>query len=221
MPLKGTGNHFWSISVEEQFYLAAPLVIILMGFGRRPLFWIIAVVLLCATHVDFASISFGVFAAVMKREYGDWHLRARAIVVLGAVAILSFLALTNVTYYPFAAPIFAIAIVLLAARPGHRGPLGTFAGGVSYPMYLNHWMGAFLAHGIAKRVDFLPPLAEGLLAYAGGVMAGVAAYLLVDRLVMARRNAYYSPVLGRSLGIAAYLLVGCGIAVGIVRWGLN
>jgi len=28
MPLQGTGHHFWSICVEEQFYLLAPLVIV-------------------------------------------------------------------------------------------------------------------------------------------------------------------------------------------------
>jgi len=26
MPLQGTGNHFWSICAEEQFYLVAPLI---------------------------------------------------------------------------------------------------------------------------------------------------------------------------------------------------
>ena len=38
MPLKGTGNHFWSIAVEEQFYLLAPLIIVVVGLGRGPLF---------------------------------------------------------------------------------------------------------------------------------------------------------------------------------------
>jgi peptidoglycan/LPS O-acetylase OafA/YrhL len=36
MPLNGTGNHFWSICLEEQFYLLAPLVIIFLRPLRVP-----------------------------------------------------------------------------------------------------------------------------------------------------------------------------------------
>ena len=32
MPLKGTGNHFWSVNAEEQFYLLAPLLLNRPGF---------------------------------------------------------------------------------------------------------------------------------------------------------------------------------------------
>jgi peptidoglycan/LPS O-acetylase OafA/YrhL len=220
MPLKGTNNHFWSIAVEEQFYLVAPIIITMIRFGKSSLYWGAVALLLLVLHNQFAPISFGVLAATLKRELGDWHLRPGAVVILGAVAILSFVGLTDVAYYWLGAPLFAIVIVLLAARPGRRAPLGMFVGGVSYPMYLNHWMGAFVAHGLANRVDFLPHFAEGLLAYSGGLVAGIVAYLLVDKLVMTWRNEYYSPELGRSLGIMAYLMVGCGLVVGTVRWGL-
>jgi len=36
MPLKGTGNHFWSINAEEQFHLFAPLLLTIFArFGGR------------------------------------------------------------------------------------------------------------------------------------------------------------------------------------------
>jgi len=38
-----------------------------------------------------------------------------------------------------------------------------FLGGAFYPIYLNHWIGAFVAHGLAKRTG-LSPLAEGSLS---------------------------------------------------------
>ena len=80
-------------------------------------------------------------------------------------------------------------------------------------------MGVFIAHGVAKRVDFLPPFAEGILAYLGGVLAGTVAYLIIDRIVMRSRDAYYFPRLGYLLGAAAYVLVFCGLVFGAVRWG--
>ena len=100
---------------------------------------------------------------MLKRQYGDWHLRRTAMLGLCTVAIFSFVALIHSTYYPFASPIFAVSIVLLAARPGLRQAPGMFFGGISYPMYLNHWMGVFIAHGVAKRVDFLPRLPKASL----------------------------------------------------------
>src|SRR4029078_9531921 len=62
MPLKGTGNAFWSISVEEQFYLVAPLIIVAATrLGRSPITWIlISATLWFFQLVDFASISLGV-----------------------------------------------------------------------------------------------------------------------------------------------------------------
>ena len=164
MPLKGTGNHFWSIAVEEQFYFLAPLIIVVVGIGKKPLFWAGAVLCLLVIHiVDFPSISLGVLAAVLKRQYGDWHLQRTAMICLCVVTLFSFLALIHSTYYPFASPFFAVSIVLLAARPGLRRAPGMFFGGISYPMYLNHWMGVFIAHGVAKRVDFFPRLPKASL----------------------------------------------------------
>lgn len=221
MPLRGTGNHFWSISVEEQFYLAAPLIILMVKFGKTPLIWGVASsVLLLSGLTDFASISLGVLAATLKRERGDWHLQFAAVAVFVIVAVCSFAALMNDTYYPFAAPFLAICVIMLAARPGPRRALGMFAGAVSYPMYLNHWIGLFLAHGVAKHLQFAHPFVTGVVGYLGGVLAGVAAYVLVDKIVMAKRDAFYSRAIGSVSGITAYCLVSSGLVFGVVRWTL-
>ena len=38
MPLQGTGNHFWSVNAEEQFYLVAPILLVLAAVrGGRSL----------------------------------------------------------------------------------------------------------------------------------------------------------------------------------------
>jgi peptidoglycan/LPS O-acetylase OafA/YrhL len=47
MPLRGTGNHFWSVNAEEQFYLLAPLLLVLLPprLGRSPLLWSVLAVM--------------------------------------------------------------------------------------------------------------------------------------------------------------------------------
>jgi peptidoglycan/LPS O-acetylase OafA/YrhL len=216
MPLKGTGHGFWSISVEEQFYLVAPLIIVVSRFGRNPILWaLISIALWCAQLVDFASISLGVLAATLLHSYGNIHLRPWLVAALIGGALSSLWVLAAISYN-LGAPFFAVSIVLLCARPGLRGPIGMFAGAISYPMYLNHWMGAFAVNAIAKRLDWLPQPSVGLASYALAVIIASAAYLMIDRTVMLRRNDFYSPAVGRMLAIMAYSLVLSGLVGGIV-----
>jgi peptidoglycan/LPS O-acetylase OafA/YrhL len=214
MPLKGTGHGFWSISVEEQFYLVAPLIIVAVKFGRSSMLWVlITTILWCFQLTDFASISLGVLAASLHSSYKNAHLRGWFVVTLVFVLLLSALVLSRVSY-AMGAPFFATSTVLLCARPGHRSPIGIFAGAISYPMYLNHWMGAFLINGIAKRFDWLTQPLTGILSYALSLAVGAAAYLIIDRTVMAYRDLFYSATTGKVLAAVAYGLVLLGLIGG-------
>jgi peptidoglycan/LPS O-acetylase OafA/YrhL len=84
MPLQGTGNHFWSICSEEQFYLLAPVLLILVPFGRTIWFWcLIAGGLLFSPYWNsFSAISLGVLATVLRFHVGDWHTTSVARVAL-------------------------------------------------------------------------------------------------------------------------------------------
>ncbi|SIO46318.1 Peptidoglycan/LPS O-acetylase OafA/YrhL, contains acyltransferase and SGNH-hydrolase domains [Bradyrhizobium erythrophlei] len=215
MPLKGTGNGLWSIAVEEQFYLIAPLLIVMVRFGRNTWLWaLIATGLWYLQLTDFASISLGVLASTVQQTHRGLHLKPYLVAAAAGALVISAIVLAAVSY-KYGAPLFAISVVLLCARPGHRNTAGVFVGAISYPMYLNHWMGAFLINEIAKRVEWLTPPTIGVLSYVLGIAAGTAAYWMIDRTVLTKRNAFYSSPIGKLLATAAYSLVSLGLLGGL------
>lgn len=206
MPLSGTGNHFWSIAVEEQFYLAAPLIIVMLPFGRSRLLWAGVAAVSILTHFWYGAVSLGVLAALTRPQ-----IRTS---ILGAGAALAALALALVSYEIFA-PLFAVLVVLALSASGQKSKVGQFLGGVSYPFYLYHWIGGYAANFLGKRIGFTE--GTGLLAYALAVFVGVAAYLAVDRSVMRFRSRYFTPNRGKALMASAYIL----LASGILYWEMS
>jgi peptidoglycan/LPS O-acetylase OafA/YrhL len=216
MPLGGVTQPFWSISVEEQFYLIAPLLIYAIGrFGRAPLLWAsIFVVLLATQQTDFASISAGVCAASVQQRRPMWHTHHWWLIALSSGMILSFGGVLLVSPYNYVAPIFAICVVMLTAQSGTRGSLGRIAGGVSFPLYLNAWMGSFAANALAHYAIPRWESARLTLAYVLAVGIAVLIYFFIDRNVLARRASFYSPRLGKVLGVCAYGAVASGLVLG-------
>lgn len=213
MPLDGSGNQFWSISVEEQFYLIAPLLILFMRSGRSLWLWlIIAACLLLVRESGFAAIALGVCAAIAESQYkitASSVIRWSAVAAAGATAALMVL-----TSSVFWGPLLAVAVVLGLARPGSRSRLAQIAGGLSYPLYLNHWIGVFAVNFVTKRgfpVDFLAFVAA---QYVLNIGIALALYLAVDRQIQVRRGSWYSDKLGKRLAFTSYALVGAGLIIG-------
>lgn len=196
MPLDGTANHFWSICVEEQFYLVAPFLIL---FLPRPALFVglAGAVLLSPDY--FASISLGVMLSVAGPQI--WIIATFA--VLGAC-----LALTGP--YIGAAAFVSTAIVGAMARlPGRQSLLGKIAGGASFPFYLNHWLGLF-AINAAIRIG-MPYWMAWSTGLAIAIVFSVIHYLVIDRTIAANRGEWFS----RRSGILL-----CGLAFGLVVIGL-
>ncbi|WP_420381927.1 acyltransferase family protein [Novosphingobium sp.] len=223
MPLAGSGNQFWSISVEEQFYLVAPIVI-LLPFGRKILPWVAIAVLLLVGGVLGTPIAFGVIAAILKRSFGDWQIKPRTRMAVAAVTLAIFGILFMHDDSGLRA-LFAIGLVLTLAVPGKRNTIPVFLGGISYPVYLNHWVGAFVAHGVTRHLVHASegnPASNALyvaIAYPFSLIIGAIAYFLIDRQVLARRQFWFKPRRGILCGATAYILVISGLIGGaLIAW---
>lgn len=214
MPLKGAGNHFWSIAVEEQFYLVAPLILLFLPGGRHPVLWVILGIALIFIRQEFSAIALGVAASAIQVRHPNFQASGWPRLAIMALLAASALCMLWPTLYLFVASVFAICLVLLLARPGKRGAVGRFLGGVSYPLYLNHWIALATASGFAKHLGG-SILAWTIAGLALALALASGAYWVVDRQIMIHRRRWYTPALGRRLAILSYLLVGTGLAVGV------
>lgn len=214
LPLQGTGNHFWSISVEEQFYLMLPLGLALRQWLGRDWPWFVAVALIMLCGDKFLPIAFGVLAITSVRRYGDWHLTLIGRWGIRAVAlgIGALFAAGYASIWLNAA--FGVAVVMALAMPGRRSGLGQVLGGMSYPLYLNAWVGAFAANFIAKRLE-LPAAAHHALVCALAVLVAFVLWACVDRQILARRKGWYRPWAGQTAALSGYVLTGIGLIGGL------
>ena len=225
MPLEGTGNHFWSICAEEQFYLFAPfLITILTRVGRTIWFWclISAAALSCPYWGYFGSISLGVLASVVRVDIGDWHATRPARLFLAIVAILSFYATyKNIIPYRIGAPLSAVGIILLLAQVGQHSRVASFLGGISYPMYLNHWIGTFAVNAIlTNKVSLRGTFYSAIASVAFAMLIAAILFLCIDRVVRMHRDEYFSVARGKAVALCGFTLLTTGVMCGLMlAWG--
>jgi peptidoglycan/LPS O-acetylase OafA/YrhL len=212
MPLRGSGNHFWSICVEEQFYLFAPLVLVVAAsWGRSLLLWIV-IACLGIYFEWYGSIAFGVIAAISRYQFGDWYRDRRAVVGLVFALICAITAfIVSDKTYALAAPLFSVSIVLLLTNPGTPSTIGALLGGVSYPFYLNNWLGGFVVHSVFKRLGIENLPISIPLSLLMGFLVSTGLYLWVDRRVMANRSRWFLPLRGFAAMVSGFSLVTTGL----------
>lgn len=210
MPLQGTGNHFWSLCVEEQFYLFAPFLLVLLPRARVPVLVALYLVNFAYEH-SFAAVTLGVLLAISARNYGEWYVRTPITALLGVVLVASLWgSFFTGTPDHFLFPIASVATVALLARKGGDSPFAKLLGGISYPFYLNHWIGLVLRKSL-ERLLGLGSLLGTLVAFAISFGFGLGHYLFVDRKIMQTRGGWYTPEVGKWCCITGIGLIVLGV----------
>jgi peptidoglycan/LPS O-acetylase OafA/YrhL len=222
MPLAGTGNHFWSVNTEEQFYLLAPMLLVLAApaLGRARATWLFLSVLAWTTGV-WTSIVFGVTAAVWASYDRTAFERPVARVALAVIGVVAAVGLAVALPYEMLAPIVGICIVLLLSISGSRQRLGSLIGGMSYPLYLNHWIGVFVANALMRPFGLRESAGAHVLSAVFNVSLAVGLYLCIERPMLRQRAKWYTPVIGRRATVAAYVMMAAGLALGAAFYFAN
>lgn len=211
MPLKGTGNHLWSINAEEQFYLLAPLLLVTASRfgGRSILIWFLISVLAWKYNI-YTSIIFGVLASVIRSHYPVIFDKKSARIIGFLAAVIAALGIYRGYDYLALSPFFSVSIVIMLAIKGRRNSILDFLGGISYPLYLINWIGLFTANFITSSLG----LRETTLGLLLGIVASYAAatihYIYIDKNIKDIRDSVYTKKLGYIALITGYSMVTAG-----------
>jgi peptidoglycan/LPS O-acetylase OafA/YrhL len=118
------------------------------------------------------------------------------------------------------APVFAILVVLVLASEGRRSSLGQLAGGLSYALYLNHWIAVFAVHELFDHLGLPRSMSAEVLAYGLAVTGSAVHYIAIDRTIMVHRPRFFTVERGQFLRAAGYLLFSAGLLLGLLSWGM-
>jgi peptidoglycan/LPS O-acetylase OafA/YrhL len=205
--------HLWSLGVEEQFYLAWPLILIVVWRSWRRV-WPAAAVLgiaslalsvyLTATDPTaafysplsrFWELALGGVLAGLERERGRVLVPAPTLVSLGGLVMLvaSARLFTQSSAFPGMNAVWPVlgSALIIAAGPASwlnrkvlAQPALVAVGLISYPLYLWHWPILSFAR-IVLAEDLSAAIRFALLAVS--VALAVVTYWLIERPVRARR----------------------------------
>ena len=208
----GDGQPFWSVNAEEQFYLLAPLLLVLThrNLGQSSITWLRIAAAAWYSQI-YASIIFGVLAATVVYNYGAFQDSLWIRAGLLGVVLVSFGGMLAGYDYESLVPFCSVAIVLLLAVKGQQGFVGSLVGGMSYQLYLNHWIATFVARGLIKRFAPHHEYLSRFISVLLGIFIATAMYWMIDRRLHVLRGRWFTKRRGIAVVIVGYgmCVVGC------------
>lgn len=216
MPLNGTGNHFWSVNAEEQFYLFAPIFLVLLPFiGKNVYFWVLLAFFAWFYNI-YSPLFMGVLAAILVNKHGKFHEKKIFKYLFSFILFLSIMGFIFSENYNWFSPPFAISLVLLLAIEGKATNIGKFLGGISYPLYLNHWLGIFIGNYFFGLINAKESFFNVLSAMIFGYIIAALFYLMVDRPCLSMRMRWYTDTKANYIIFIAYGTFLLGLTVTLI-----
>ncbi len=186
----GVASPLWSVSIEEQFYISWPLLLLIFGRKRLQVLgvallavaWLSRIVLVmlktqhpgiwCNTLARLDPIACGVLLAFFGARIPKLSVERRTALLLAAFALLvvcgryaGHAGLRALAIYPAVAIASVALLVCFLALPASNGRLArtvAYLGKISYGLYVFHLVGIELTHLIGVR-RVLPAAALALL----------------------------------------------------------